>query len=117
MKGRIWVSRVVLPKPGETDVWEKLERAIEGLSDGEGGNGGKGNRGYTVPEVRDVEAEWTGYRAGATTASVELRCSEAEKYKEMMKEVESPTTILYFHGGAYYLSKFYIYLTSFQPSQ
>lgn len=107
VKGRIWVSRVMLPRPGESDVWEKLGLAIEELREGKEEVNGIGERekGFTVPELRDVEAEWSGHRAGATKASVELKCSEEEKYKEMMKEVESPTTVLYFHGGAYYLSK------------
>ena len=29
--------------------------------------------------------------------------SERERYDEMMKEVTSPATVLYFHGGAYWL--------------
>ncbi|KAI9051259.1 hypothetical protein LZ554_005360 [Drepanopeziza brunnea f. sp. 'monogermtubi'] len=99
VKGRIWISRVVLKKPEEEDVWTKLQAAIDGLRE----EGEEKGRGVRRCEIKDVEAEWTGYRAGATKNSLELRISEEEKYKEMMREVQSPTTILYFHGGAYYL--------------
>lgn len=102
VKGRIWVSRIMMEKPQEDDVRQKLFKAIEGLRE-EGDGDGAAGRGFTEPELRDVEAEWVGYRAGATKASVELRIPEKQKYEEMMKEVESPTTVLYLHGGAYYL--------------
>tara|TARA_R110002060_G_scaffold13545_1_gene19168 strand:- start:28 stop:600 length:573 start_codon:yes stop_codon:yes gene_type:complete len=111
VKGRIWVSRIMMEKPQEDDVRQKLFKAIEGLRE-EGDGDGAAGRGFTEPELRDVEAEWVGYRAGATKASVELRIPEKQKYEEMMKEVESPTTVLYLHGGAYYLSK-YITLLGF----
>ncbi|PBP26982.1 alpha/beta-Hydrolase [Diplocarpon rosae] len=101
IKGRIWVSKVVLKRPEEEDVWSKLQEAIDMLR-GEGEETGE-KGGVRAPGVVDVEAEWTGYRAGATRSSVELKISEEDKYKEMMKEVESPVTVLYFHGGAYYL--------------
>ena len=109
VKGRIWVSRVTMEKPQEDNIRQKLFKAIEGLR--EEGNDEAG-RGFTEPELKDVEAEWVGYRAGATKASVELKIPEKQKYEEMMKEVESPTTVLYLHGGAYYLSK-YITLLGF----
>ncbi|KAH7380842.1 acetyl-hydrolase-like protein [Cadophora sp. MPI-SDFR-AT-0126] len=98
VKGRIWVSRITMPKPQEDDVRQKLFKAIEGLREE-----GDGEGGFMEPELRDVEAEWVGYRAGATKASVELKIPEKQKYEELMKEVGSPTTVLYFHGGAYYL--------------
>ncbi|CAL3968763.1 hypothetical protein PZA11_004750 [Diplocarpon coronariae] len=101
IKGRIWVSRLVLKRPDEDDVWSKLESAIDALR-GEGEESGE-KGGVRAPGVVDVEAEWTGYRAGATRSSLELKIPEEDKYKEMMKEVESPITVLYFHGGAYYL--------------
>lgn len=100
IKGRIWVSRVTMPRPDEDDVRQALFKAIEGLRED-----GDEKGGFVEPELGPVEAEWVGYRAGATKGSTELRISEEQKYQEMMKEVESPTTVLYFHGGAYYLSK------------
>ncbi|KAH6707623.1 acetyl-hydrolase [Leptodontidium sp. MPI-SDFR-AT-0119] len=98
IKGRIWVSRVTMPRPDEDDVRQALFKAIVGLRED-----GDEKGGFVEPELGPVEAEWVGYRAGATKGSTELRISEEQKYQEMMKEVESPTTVLYFHGGAYYL--------------
>ncbi|KAF8867241.1 hypothetical protein BDZ45DRAFT_667212 [Acephala macrosclerotiorum] len=106
VKGRIWISRFTAPKPDEDDIGRALFEAIEecgdpGQVDKEIGETKVKN--YQEPELVPVEAEWTGYRTGATKQSVELKISEEQKYKEMMREVTSPTTILYFHGGAYYL--------------
>lgn len=90
-----------MPVPAEDDVRKALFQAIE-----ETANPGEATDAFTLPEIVPVEAEWTGYRAGATKQSVELSgIGEEGKYREMMKEVEKPTTVLYFHGGAYYLSK------------
>ena len=98
VKGRIWVSRMTMPKPEEDDIRQALFKAIETLKDP-----GDAPGGYKESELLPVEAEWTGYRAGATKQSVELKIPEEQKYAEMMREVSSPTTVLYFHGGAYYL--------------
>jgi acetyl esterase/lipase len=98
IKGRIWVSKVTIPKPDEDDVRQAVFKTIEGLKDP-----GDAPGGYKEPELAPVEAEWTGYRAGAKPDSPEEDISEEEKYKEMMREVSSPATVLYFHGGAYYL--------------
>ena len=98
IKGRIWVSKVTMPKPEEDDIRQELFKAIEGMK-----QPGEAPGGFIAPELLPVEAEWTGYRAGATKQSVELKISEERKYTEMMKEVFSPATVLYFHGGAYYL--------------
>ncbi|KAE8453756.1 hypothetical protein EG329_009267 [Mollisiaceae sp. DMI_Dod_QoI] len=98
IKGRIWVSKFTATKPEEDDVRQALFEAINELKEP-----GDVERDYYEPEILPVEAEWTGYRAGATNQSVELKISEEQKYKEMMREVTSPATILYFHGGAMYL--------------
>jgi acetyl esterase/lipase len=98
IKGKIWVSKVTMPKPEEDNIRQGLFKAIEALKEPDAGIGG-----YNEPELLPVEAEWTGYRAGATKTSPELRISENQKYVELMKEVTSPATVLYFHGGAYYL--------------
>jgi len=98
IKGRIWISKVTMPKPAEDDIRQALFKAIEALMEP-----GEGPGGYKEPELLPVEAEWTGYRAGATKHSTELKIPEDQKYKELMKEVTSPVTVLYFHGGAYYL--------------
>ncbi len=98
IKGRIWVSKVAAPRPPEDDIRVALFKAIEGLK-----QPGDPIGGFKEPELLPVEAEWTGYRAEATKQSAQLNVSEEQKYKEMMREVSSLTTILYFHGGAYYL--------------
>ncbi|CAM6095876.1 unnamed protein product [Calypogeia fissa] len=98
IKGNMWISKVALPAPEEDSIRQCLFHAIEALKEP-----GEAPGGYIKPELKPVEAEWTGYREAATKKSPELKISEAEKYEEMMKEVTSPTTILYFHGGAYYL--------------
>jgi len=98
IKGRIWISKITLPKPDDDDIRQALFKAIEELKEP-----GEAPGGYKEPDLLPVEAEWTGYRAGATKKSVELKIPEAEKYTKLMREVSLPTTILYFHGGAYYL--------------
>ncbi|KAI9815274.1 MAG: hypothetical protein M1827_002754 [Pycnora praestabilis] len=92
VKGPMWVSRVTLPAPAEDDVRQALFAAIEGLNEG--------GETYTVPELRPVGAEWTGYRAGVDGSAPELEISEEEKYTNMVKETKSDVTILYFHGAA-----------------
>jgi acetyl esterase/lipase len=98
IKGRIWVSKVTMPKPEEDSIRQALFKAIEALKEPNAGPGG-----YKEPELLPVEAEWTGYRAGATSTSPELRIQEELKYTELMKEATSPITVLYFHGGAHCL--------------
>lgn len=98
IKGRIWVSKTTMPVPKEDAIRQALFHAIEALKEP-----GEAPGGFTQPELLPVEAEWTGYRGGATKNSTDLRISDEQKYMELMKEVESFTTVLYFHGGAYYL--------------
>jgi acetyl esterase/lipase len=98
IKGRIWVSKVTMPRPEEDDIRQALFKVIEALKEP-----GEAPGGFAEPDLLPVEAEWTGYRAGATKQSPEASIPEQQKYTEMMNEVTSPTTVLYFHGGAYYL--------------
>ncbi|KAI9893120.1 MAG: hypothetical protein M1814_000668 [Vezdaea aestivalis] len=53
-----------------------------------------------MPDVLPVEAEWTGNRQNRTG---KITGTEAERYENLMKDVGSNVTILYFHGGAYYM--------------
>ncbi|KAK3692686.1 alpha/beta hydrolase fold-domain-containing protein [Podospora appendiculata] len=99
VKGRIWVGNYTCPAQGETGVQNAVLRAIEGLRE----DLEDPRVDIRLPEVSAVEAEWTGYRAAATRQSTLPPISERERYDEMMKEVSSPATILYFHGGAYWL--------------
>jgi len=92
----MWISKITLPVledcQGLRDV---LVRAIKDLGDG--------TETYTLPEFAAIDAEWTGYRKGVGKNAPELDIPEDEKYKCLMAEVESPVTILYFHGGGYFL--------------
>lgn len=98
VKGRIWISKVVADVPPETDVRDALMSAVEAMkeprSEGEP---------LREPDILPIEAEWTGYRAAASKDEQLPQISETEKYHEMMKECKRKSTVLYFHGGAYYL--------------
>jgi acetyl esterase/lipase len=87
VKGNVWVSKVKLDIPEEDDVRQLLFKAIEDMGTG--------------------DEQWNGYRAVAADSKApapapETRDEKAE-YANLMKEVTSKVTILYFHGGAMYL--------------
>lgn len=104
VKGRIWVAKYTAPSPKEASMRDVVVRAVEEMRQpSSNGSPPPPLKGIEWPQAVPVEAEWQGYRAGATTQSRLPPITEAEKYAEMMKEVKSPATILYFHGGAYYL--------------
>ncbi|CAJ0548922.1 Ff.00g025350.m01.CDS01 [Fusarium sp. VM40] len=95
VKGHIWVSRYASPPPPETSIRDALIAALEHV-------GGSTCR-VPVPDLVDVEAEWTGYRSSVTRGAPLPDVSERERYHGMMQECKRPTTVLYLHGGAYYL--------------
>lgn len=98
VKGKVWIANVSLPfTPEDDDVRQAIIGAIDHLAGAPQGDL------YTAPELAENTAEWTGYRAGATSSTLPPDTSDADKYAAMMKEVISPTTVLYLHGGAYYL--------------
>ncbi|KAF7537167.1 hypothetical protein G7Z17_g12912 [Cylindrodendrum hubeiense] len=100
-QGSIWVSRYAAPPPPETGIRDALIDTVERLA---GPRHSKSHRPpVPVPDLVDVEAEWTGYRAGAARNEPLPSMSERERYHGMMRECTTPTTILYLHGGAYYL--------------
>ncbi|KAI0169050.1 alpha/beta hydrolase fold-domain-containing protein [Hypoxylon sp. FL1284] len=99
VKGRMWVSTAASQVPPENGARDALRAAIDGLR----GPEQEGAPPLEIPDVVPVEAEWTGHRAAATRDSRPPAIPEDHKYREMMKECTSPATILYFHGGAYYL--------------
>ncbi|KAJ5683794.1 uncharacterized protein N7477_000139 [Penicillium maclennaniae] len=90
----MWVSKVTLPEP-EFDVRDAILRAIDDLK--------TGDETFDVPAIAPVEAEWTGYRSGVGKNTPQPDLTEAEKYAELRKESPSDMTILYLHGGAYFL--------------
>lgn len=95
IKGKMWISKITLPKPEDEDIRDVLVEAIASLDEDEGI--------YTVPPILPVEAEWTGYRANVGHDRQRLDLSEAQHYEKLMTEVTSPVTILYFHGGAHFM--------------
>jgi acetyl esterase/lipase len=94
LQSHMRVSKITMPPPKEDDIRQALFKSIDELKND--------RETYTKPELVPVEAEWTGYRANATTTP-EPAISETEKYESLMKEVKNDITVLYFHGGAYYL--------------
>ncbi|KAI9832914.1 MAG: hypothetical protein M1819_003944 [Sarea resinae] len=99
VKGPIWISRVTIPVDEKGDEIRKLVfGAIDDLAEEEE------MKDYPKPDLVPVEAEWTGYRSGVDAHEPEpVGMAEEEKYKRLMDEVQSDVTVLYFHGGAYYL--------------
>ncbi len=95
IKGNMWISKVTLPRPDEDDIRDTLINAVEDMNEG-------GEK-YTIPTISPVEAEWTGYRSRVPSNRPRPDLSEAQHYEKLMSEVSSPITILYFHGGAYFL--------------
>ena len=96
IKGPLWVSKVTLEPPTETDALDALTGAVDALKPSPDAK-------YDVPEVLPVEAEWTGYRAHAKSNAPRPQQSEAEHYAALINEVTSDVVVLYLHGGALYL--------------
>jgi len=101
IKGQMWVAKATMPANDEANgVQDVVCQAVDELSEGiEGGVK------YTRPGVKDIEVEWTGYRSNASASEPLPNVSEEEKYKRLMQDPArtSETTVLYLHGGAYYL--------------
>lgn len=101
--GRMWIAKYTVPQPKDPDidhgnvlsVRRALSRAIDVLGDGTGR--------CDLPDVVDVQAEWTGYRHAVSPVARRPDMREADHYKSLMQEVEPDCpTILYFHGGAFW---------------
>lgn len=98
VKGNIWVSNYESSPLPDTDtpIRDALIAAMDRLVPGSGG--------VRVPDLVSVQAEWTGHQADATSETpLPEGVSEAGRYQAMMRECTTKTTILYLHGGAYYL--------------
>lgn len=95
IRGKMWISKVTLPAPEEDDIRIVLIKAIEDLKEG-------GEK-FHIPGLAPVEVEWTGHRANVDSQRLRPDLSEAQHYESLMSEVSSNVTILYFHGGAFFL--------------
>ncbi|KAK5555615.1 hypothetical protein LTR46_006640 [Exophiala xenobiotica] len=95
VKGPILVSKVTIPASSDDAIRNLVNKAIKEL--------GSGLETYTLPELAAVEAEWNGYKAGVPPKEPRADLPESEHYKSLMETVSASTTILYFHGGAYFL--------------
>ena len=98
----MWVSKVVvftaLLGDGGDGVRDILVQAVEDMKDA-----ADGGEICTPPVLAPVEAEWTGYRANVDSQRPRPDLTEAQHYERLMAEVKSDITILYFHGGAFFL--------------
>jgi hypothetical protein len=97
VKGKIWAPRVSVPKPTEQTFTDVIFQAIDDMGDG--------MENYTRPDAAGFEAEWVGSRANASDGEQAPPSTEREKYGLMMGEKTrtSSSTVLYLHGGEYYL--------------
>ncbi|KAK4151880.1 acetyl-hydrolase [Chaetomidium leptoderma] len=96
VKGSIWVSKAAFPEPPDAALRNVLYKAIRDL--------GAGGEEYTKPNLQPVEGEWVGYRAGVKANAPEpTGLSEREKYEHLVRDMKTDMTLLYFHGGSYYL--------------
>ena len=99
IKGKTWVAkaRFIAPSAEDETIREAVFKAIDDMKPSEVQ--------YSKPGLQDIEVEWTGFRPKAGKEDPLPDISEEEKYKQMMAEETrtSDTTVLYFHGGAYYL--------------
>ena len=93
IKGAKWISKVTIPRPEDDDVRRALLRVIDGLKEGE--------EEYAIPDLANVEAEWTGYRSDVGDTAPRPDLSEEVQFERLMEETSSDATILYFHGGGY----------------
>ena len=102
VKGKMWIATEKMPAPGkeEEGLRDAVFRAIEDMKTSDAGV-----LSYIKPDLADIEVEWTGFRPDAGKDESLPDIPEEEKYKKIMSEPSrtSQTTILYFHGGAYYL--------------
>lgn len=106
-KGKTWIADATIPPPPQSDedgsdalgLRDIVFKAIDDMAPS------KEALRYTKPDLGDLEVEWTGYRPHASNDEPLPNVSEEEKYKRLMAEPTrtSEATILYLHGGAYYL--------------
>jgi hypothetical protein len=92
--GPVWASRTTFPAPKDNAILTAVVNAVIDLGDG--------SRTDLFPiSLADVKVQWSGNRDGAKQTDEEPDISEKEKYRRLMKDTRSKTTILYIHGGFY----------------
>ncbi|SMR48179.1 unnamed protein product [Zymoseptoria tritici ST99CH_1E4] len=105
VKGKTWIAKATISRPPKEDegqgkgLRDVVFQAIEAMKK-------EGNvLHYEKPELKDLEVEWTGFRPGAKKDEGLPDVDEKDKYRLLMAEPcrSSEATVLYFHGGAYYL--------------
>lgn len=94
IKGKVQVAKVVIPAPS-SHARDLVVEAIKLLGDG--------SEQFQLPDIKDVEAEWTGHDESASKDAPRPDLTEAEHYKRLMNGIDTDATILYMHGGAYSL--------------
>ncbi len=92
-RGPVWVSRVRFPPPTESDILQCLLRAIKDL--------GVGDETFAIPNLAPVKGEWVGHRRNVDNKTAEPKNTESEKFGALMREVQTTTTMLFVHGGAF----------------
>lgn len=99
VKGKIWVAKETLKVPSADDetIRDAVFEAIEDMK--------ICPVTYTKPDLVDLNVEWIAHRPGARDDEPLPEISEEERYAKLMAEPyrSTPLTILYVHGGAYYL--------------
>lgn len=89
----LWASHATFPAPKEDDLRQAMIVVIKRL--------GNGDERFDWPETVSVQVEWTGQRLSHEKDSSRSQISEEAKFLKLMKNVSSPMTIFYVHGGAY----------------
>lgn len=101
-KGKTWTAPATIPAPSDDGTRQAIFKAISDMGDG--------SEDYTKPANVDLRVEWTGYRSDAKTNDEPLPTglTDGERYQKLMTDPgrTSKVTVLYFHGGAYYLCGF-----------
>ncbi|KAK6341504.1 hypothetical protein TWF696_008576 [Orbilia brochopaga] len=98
IRGRMWIAKVPIPAPTGPETRQYVVDIINSMIPPDE------QYDWPVPTLPTASAEWTGYRANvAKDAPQPPNMSEGDKYAAMMKEVTSPVTVFYVHGGAMYL--------------
>lgn len=96
IKGPISIAKVTVSPPlDENGPRDAIVKAIKELGDGA--------ETYALPDLVPVQAEWITCREGAAKNEPRPDVPEQDQYRILMGSVSNKTTILYFHGGAYFL--------------